>query len=181
MDEVLQWYALRAFKRKVFKIREDFENQNFKTYIAMRRVTEAADGRITHKDEQIIPQLLFVCCAEKDLKAYKEAHKEDFMIYCHKVTDASGFTHQEAAPIPEAQMKAFIFITSTGDGKDIEYYADIMPHFEEGERVQVTDGIYKGATGFIKRIKRDRKLLVAIEGVAVVAISNIPMNYLQKI
>lgn len=180
-DSDIHWYAIRAFKRKVMGIKEDFEKMGFKTYIAMRHVTEAADGRITHKDEQIIPQLLFVCCPKKDLKVYKDLHKDDFMIYCHKVSDASGFIHLEAAPIPEAQMKAFIFITSTRDGKDIEYYADIMPHFEEGERVQVTDGIYKGATGFIKRIKRDRKLLVAIEGVAVVAISNIPMNYLKKI
>jgi transcription antitermination factor NusG len=73
-----------------------------------------------------------------------------------------------------------MFITSTGDGKDIEYYADVMPHFEEGERVVVKDGIYKGLEGFVKRIKRDRKLLVALEGVAVVAISNIPIIYLEK-
>ena len=180
-QEPLHWYAIRAFKRKVMKIREDFEKQGFKTYIAMRRVTEAVDGRITHKDEQIIPQLLFVCCTQKQLEAYKDAHDKDFMIYRHKVTNEEGLTQLLPDPIPEAQMKAFIFITSTGDGKDIEYYADIMPHFEEGERVQVTDGIYKGATGFVKRIKRDRKLLVAIEGVAVVAISNIPMSYLKKI
>jgi len=48
-------------------------------------------------------------------------------------------------------------------------------------RVRVTDGIYKGAEGIVKRIKRDRKLLVAVEGVAVVAISNIPMACLEKI
>ena len=103
------------------------------------------------------------------------------MIYKNKYKDAKGNLVATPASIPEAQMKAFIFITSTGNGKDIEYFGDIMPHFEEGSRVRVTDGIYKGATGFVKRIKRDRKLLVAIEGVAVVAISNIPMSYLQKI
>lgn len=73
-----------------------------------------------------------------------------------------------------------MFITSVGDGKDVAYYGDIMPHFEEGEKVEVTDGIYKGATGYIKRIKKDRKLLVAVEGVAVVAISNIPMSCIAK-
>lgn len=179
-QEEVRWYAIRAFKRKVMGIREDFEKMGFKTYIAMRHVTEAADGRITHKDEQIIPQLLFVCCSLAELDSYKREHDKDFMIYRHKVLDKGGFPVLEPAPIPEEQMKTFMFITSTGDGKDVEYYADIMPHFEEGERVVVKDGIYKGLEGFVKRIKRDRKLLVALEGVAVVAISNIPMSYLEK-
>ena len=179
-QESLNWYALRAFKRKVMGIKEDFEKKGYKTYMAVRRVSEAVDGRTVHKDEQIIPQLLFVCCPKGALDAYKETHDKDFMIYRHKVLDKGGFSVLVPAPIPEEQMKTFMFITSTGDGKDVEYYADIMPHFEEGERVRVKDGIYKGLEGFVKRIKRDRKLLVALEGIAVVAISNIPISYLEK-
>ena len=181
VQEPLNWYAIRAFKRKVMKIKEDFEKQNFKTYMAMRTVEFEDRGQRKYKDVEIIPQLLFVCCSEAALTAYKSTHDQDFMIYKNKYKDAKGNLVATPAPIPEAQMKAFIFITSTGNGKDIEYFGDIMPHFEEGSRVRVTDGIYKGATGFVKRSKRDRKLLVAIEGVAVVAISNIPMSYLQKI
>ena len=180
-QDPLNWYAIRAFKRKVMGIKEDFEKMNFKTYMAMRSVEYEDGGHLKYKDVEIIPQLLFVCCPQRELDAYKETHDKDFMVYRHKVLDKGGFPVLKPAPIPEAQMKAFIFITSTGNGKDIEYFGDIMPHFEEGSRVRVTDGIYKGATGFVKRIKRDRKLLVAIEGVAVVAISNIPMSYLQKI
>ena len=181
MDEVLQWYALRAFKRKVFKIKEDFENQNFKTYMAMRSVEYEDGGHLKYKDEEIIPQLLFVCCTRMALDAYKKTHDKDFMVYKHKVLDKGGFPVLEPAPIPEEQMKAFIFITSTGGGKDIEYIGDVMPQFEEGARVRVKDGVYKGLEGYVKRIRRDRKLLVALEGIAVVAISNIPFSYLERI
>lgn len=180
-QDTCAWYALRAFKRKAFKIREDFQQKGIETYIAMRNVTETIDGRQVRKDVQIIPQLLFVKCDTATLEAYKATHDQDFMIYRHKVQDKGGFGVLQPAPIPEEQMKTFIFITSTGGGKDIEYYGDTMPPFEEGERVKVIDGIYRGATGFVKRIKKDRKLLIAIEGVAVVAISHIPMTYLQKI
>ena len=177
----VNWYAIRAFKRKVLRIREDFEKQGCKTYMAMRRFEGIVDGRPVHKDVEIIPQLLFVCCPEKFLELYKKEHDKDFMIYRHKVLDKGGFPVLTPAPIPEEQMKTFMFITSTDNGKDVEYYADVMPYFEEGERVRVTDGIYKGLEGYVKRIKRDRKLLVALEGIAVVAISKIPISYLEKI
>ena len=73
MDEVLQWYALRAFNRKVFKIKEDFEAAGWKTYIAMRSEETEVNGHLSYKDVQIVPNLLFVCCNEKDLEAYKKS------------------------------------------------------------------------------------------------------------
>ncbi len=50
-----------------------------------------------------------------------------------------------------------------------------------GQKVRVINGIYKGAEGYIKRIKKDRKLIVAVSGVAVVAVSYIPQEFLEKI
>ena len=45
----------------------------------------------------------------------------------------------------------------------------------------MTDGLYKGTEGYVKRVRHARKVLVAIKGVAVVALSNIPLDYLEKI
>ena len=171
MSEELHWYALRAFRGRVQKVRQAAEKAGYRTYVAMRR------------EVQLIPQLLFVCCSSDWLMKYKyqEEHVNEFMIYSHKVKNNIGAEVLEPAPIPEKEMECFMFVTSTNNGEDISYYGESMPEFSEGERVRVTDGIYKGAEGVVKRIKRDRKLLVAVEGVAVVAISNIPMAYLEKI
>ena len=68
-QEPVNWYAIRAFKRKVMGIKEDFEKMNFKTYMAMRNVAYEENGHLKYKDEQIIPQLLFVCCPQKALDA----------------------------------------------------------------------------------------------------------------
>ena len=179
--EESRWYAVRAFRSRVFKIKEDFENQGFKAYMAMRSEKVEENGHVRRKDVQIVPQLLFVCCPESKLEAYKNTHLNDLMIYKHKVVKENGDEAFRPAPIPEKEMELFIFITSTGDGKYITYFGDTMPPFEEGERVRVVEGIYKGAEGVVKRIKKDRKLLVEMQGVAVVAISNIPMCYIQKI
>ena len=70
------------------------------------------------------------------------------------------------------------FVTLSNE--ESEHCVRVMRH-REGDVVRVTEGLYKGATGIVKRIRKDRKLLVAISGVAVVAISHIPMCYLEKV
>ena len=94
------------------------------------------------------------------------------MIYA----DPSG----KPAPIRDREMESFIMVTSVSYDQDIEILEPKL-QYAQGDLVRVTDGIYKGATGVVKRIKKDRKLLIAINGVAVVAISHIPMQYLEKV
>lgn len=45
----------------------------------------------------------------------------------------------------------------------------------------MTDGPFKGAEGHIKRIKKDRRVVVAIGGVVAVAITYIHPKFLEKI
>jgi transcription antitermination factor NusG len=45
----------------------------------------------------------------------------------------------------------------------------------------VTDGPFKGAEGHIKRIKRDRRLIVSIDGVVAVATTYIHPKFLKKV
>ena len=66
------------------------------------------------------------------------------------------------------------------DGRDVEYVSQTFD-FKPGERVRVTEGPFKGAQGVIKRIKKDRKLLVSINGIVVVAVSHIPGQFLERI
>ena len=47
--------------------------------------------------------------------------------------------------------------------------------------MRVTGGIFKGAEGYIKRIRGDKRLIVCIEGIIAVATSYIPSVYLEKI
>ena len=45
----------------------------------------------------------------------------------------------------------------------------------------VIDGKFKGAEGYICRIKKNSRLVVAIQGVCAVATSYIPQSFIQKI
>ena len=152
-----RWYALRAFRNK--------------TQPLMREVQEAGH-RVYYAD--CLSTIFFVNCPEEWLTGFKKSHLSDFMIY----TDATG---TKPAPIRDREMETFIMVTSVQyNNPDIEVLEPKV-QYAMGDQVRVTDGIYKGAIGTVKRIKKDRKLIVAITGVAVVAISHIPMSYLEKV
>ena len=55
------------------------------------------------------------------------------------------------------------------------------PEYHEGDRVRVTDGPFKGAEGHIRRIRRDRRLVVTIPGIVAVATTYIHPALLKRV
>ena len=49
------------------------------------------------------------------------------------------------------------------------------------EHVKVIDGTFKGAEGYICRIKKNHRLIITVHGVCAVATSYIPQAFLKKI
>ena len=47
--------------------------------------------------------------------------------------------------------------------------------------MRVVEGPLKGAEGYIKRIQKNRRLLVAIEGIVAVATSYIPPQFMETV
>ena len=80
--------------------------------------------------------------------------------------------------IQDHEMEVFILATSNGVG---EFLGSDTAEYMVGDKVRITDGIYKGYEGYIRRIKHDRKLLVCLQGVAVVAFGDINMDFVEKI
>ena len=189
-----QWFAMRVFNNRILRIKEEWEQKGARTYMAVKTVRTPATGTKTgtttgatpetatrSRTVQLAPSLLFVRTTPDALKDFKQDHFSELMIY--RRADST-----DPAPIPEEQMRMFILVTSATDGRDVDLVSETLMgpdtrqfDFKPGEKVRVTEGPFKGAEGVIKRIKKDRKLLVAVQGVVVVAISNIPARFLERI
>ena len=64
----------------------------------------------------------------------------------------------------------------------LEYFSDeAMVNYNKGERVRVVEGPFTGTEGFVKRIRRDRRVLVVIPGVIAVATTYVPSCFLEKV
>ena len=128
--------------------------------------------------EQIKPaisSLIFVRCTEEKVWDLQKALYGRVMLYTHTSNGS-----KKASPVDEEEMRVFMLVTSVEDER-LQYLDVDSINYKEGQRVRVLDGPYKDCVGYIKRIKGNRRLLVAVEGIALVATSYIPSVFLEKI
>ena len=148
------WYASKVFKSRSTIIR-GLEERSVHYY-----------------QTKLAPGLLFIYCTEDFVRELNEDHWGKIYFY----RDPSQTRVQ---PVSTGEMNAFILVTSVTD--DLILIDKPTPEFLQGQRVRVTDGLFRGAEGVIKRLKGDRRLIVSINGVAAVATCYIRPEFLEKV
>lgn len=166
------WYAVKVFYDRVPAMIPFLVNDNIQYYIPMHVAETTKEGLPTYTERPLIPSLIFIRCAVSYFSTLKSTFGDKFQVYSHIET-------KHPQPIPEHEMNAFMLVTSAKD-KGLEL---LDPSFDYriGDRVRVIDGMFKGAEGYVRRIKGRKRLIVAIEGVAVVVTSYIPQAFLERL
>ena len=150
------WYALKVYRGKMDQTLKFFREHRCELF-----------------SPAIIPSLLFVKCQGSLLENSRKDHWDKYMFY----KDAK---REHPGPIPDHEFEAFRLATSDPTIQ-AEYLGEDTQKYMSGDKVRVIDGPYKGYEGFIHRIKHDRKLVVCIQGVAVVAFSDVRMEFVEKL
>ena len=193
------WYALKVFFNKVFEAEASLEEMGIETYFPVslkeikgeeffrikKRLSTPdssrndnkfiCEGPRIFKRAPVVNSLVFFRTEPKNVSSVSEMIRGRGFVYMNA-------ERQKPAIIPDRQMEMFRMVSSSGaDG--LEFFSEkSIVSYAKGDRVRVTmDGPLKGAEGYIKRIKKDRRLLVAIEGFIAVATAHIPPEYLEKV
>ena len=165
------WFALTVFK-DLPALMETFDRKGWETYRAFVVTEEHTPGGLVSKKVPLISRLLFVKCPMKALVDFKYSNNQWFTYY----KDPEG---TNPGPVNDREMEAFMLVTSIQD-PNVRVLGEDRPEYHQGDKVRVTEGMYKGAEGYIKRIRRSREFLVCVQGVTVLAISKLPPEYLEK-
>lgn len=146
------------------------EKSGCEYYVPMKTVERTTStGRSTVR-QPIFPSLLFIRSEKSYVENIRKQPKGLVGVYC-----MPGM--KEPAAIPDEEMRMFIFVTTVGS-RNLEA---VDPALAKGDRVRITGGVFRGAEGYIARIRNAKRLIVAIEGVAAVATSYIPKDFIEKI
>ena len=172
-DSSKKWYALKVFFNRVFQIEEYMKQEGGECYVPTVFQEKVFNGKRTVFRKPAVASLMFVRVDDNFLLKLKDDWQGKMLVYYDIAT------HQ-SKPIPDEEMNAFIYITSKGF-KEIDYIPEDGTDYKTGEHVIVTGGQFEGAEGYIKRVKGDKRLIVAIEGVVAVATTYIPRCFLKKI
>lgn len=200
-----RWYAVKVFYNKVFRMEDILSDRNIETYLpvqkvqlkgqahllAARKLARTDDyhrgdaryiqeGPVIYERRPLITSLIFLKASPEEI-VQVSARLKDEQIMGH----ALGFVYKTAdwkeyASIPDRQMESFRLVVESGQS-GLEFYSADEFVLREGDKVKVLDGPFAGAEGYIKRIRKNRRLLVCIEGVIAVATSYIPEKYLERL
>jgi len=174
-DAERHWYAFKVFYNKVFEVEATIRKMHIETYFPVVKSFKFSGEVRKTVVKPAISSLIFVRCASDVVLQLQQDLSGRVMLYTH-VTDGVRLP----SPIDEEEMRIFKLVTSVEDER-LQYLDVGSVNYKEGQKVNVLDGPYKGCSGYIKRIKGNRRLLVAVEGLALVATSYIPSEFLEKI
>ena len=93
-------------------------------------------------------------------------------------TAGDGNGTNEILRVADREMENFMRVASVLDDRVL--YLDYKDYIgKEGKRVRINEGTFAGVEGVIKRIKKNKHVVVQIEGVSAVAIAFVPSSYLS--
>ena len=156
MSETVRWYAIKVYYNRMTQLREQLTVDGVKFFVP-----------------SMVSSLLFVQASKDYLTQFEEGYRGRLWVYRDLLTG-------KPSAIPDREMEVFIFVCTAGQ-QGLSYLGEDKPEYHQGDRVRVTDGLFKGAEGYIKRIKKDRRLVVSVRGVAAVATGYIPPQFLETI
>ncbi|MBR1782060.1 MAG: hypothetical protein IJ753_00890 [Bacteroidales bacterium] len=199
------WYAVKVFFNKVFRMEDILSDMGLETYLpvqkvqlkgrahmlAARRLAQTdeyhrgdaryiQEGPVIYERRPLINALIFVKASPEEIVQVSGRLRDEQIM-----GRSSGFVYKTAdwkeyAAIPDKQMETFRLVVESGQS-GLEFYSADEFVLKEGDKVKVLEGPLAGAEGYIKRIRKNRRLLVCIEGVIAVATSYIPEKYLERI
>lgn len=171
-----EWFPMRVTYCRELKMKESLDTLGIESFIPMHYTLTGDNDERRMKREPAIHNLIFVHTEQDKLTELKTTRSELEPLR-YMMRPIEGGSGKEIIRVPDRQMEHFMRVSAAED--DRVMYLDYGDYFEKvGRHVKVTQGFFAGVEGVIKRIKNNRRVVVQIDGVAAVAITHVPVDYL---
>ncbi len=160
----LHWYAIKT--RSEASTQAYLESMCRDVYAPKIRV-RTADNSPQTSTRSAAPHLLFFLSPEPDaLRLEKESHKEGSPISPFWIYRLPG--SDRIQPISTEEFNLFRLLTTDDPTIQCEIYG--KPDFHIGQHVRITAGPFAGYTGYTRRIRNNKHVVVEIEGLCAIAL-----------
>lgn len=172
-DDTQQWYAMRVTYRRELAVRDLLETQGIETFIPLRHAIKTKKGVPKRQLVPAINSLLFVHARQSVIQQIKAG-----IPHLQYITDKN----RHKITVPEAQMHHFIAACGSYD-ESLHFFDPAELNLTKGTPVRIIGGDFEGMEGVFIKIKgkRDRRVVVAIQGVIAVAIATIHPDLIQLV
>ena len=173
-NEVEVWHAMRATYRGELEAMHLLEKANLGCFIPMQYKISIRRGRKVRALVPVIRNLVFVHARPSEVQRFKSQ-----ITYLQYITDTrSG----RKIVIPDHDMQRFIAVAGTYNDH-LLYFQPEELNLSKGTKVRITGGDFEGQEGVFLKVKgaRDRRVVIAIQGIIAVAMATIHPDLIEVI
>lgn len=171
-SDAIQWYAIKA--RRDSKAAEGLAEVCEEVFFPIEKV-KSSSGVV--RQRAIIPKVLFIRTThDRAIEFERESYKEGSRIVPFRIYRYQR--NYDIQPIPDDQIRLIRLLT-TDESERCEVFT--KADFKRGQMVRVKDGKFKGYTGTVQRVKKNKHVLVEIEGVCMILLPFIHPDLLEPI
>ena len=173
------WFPMRVTYSREMKVKAELDRLGIENFVPMTyKVVDADTDNPCRKLVPAIRNLIFVRSTQESISHLKSSN--EVLEPLRYMIDNTAEEAHTIMTIPDRQMENFMRVASRTDDS-VMFLNDDSVVGKEGKHVMITGGAFEGVTGVIRRVKRCKRVVVEIEGVASVAIAFVPAGLLREI
>ena len=176
------WLPMRVTYQREMKVKAELERLGIENFVPMKyKVVESRNQGTTELRRELVPainNLIFVHSSQERISGLKASNK--VLEPLRYMMDRTAEKANTILTVPDVQMENFIRVASVTDDS-VMFLDEESVVGKEGKRVEIMGGAFEGVTGVIRRVKRCKRVVVELEGIASVAIAFVPAGWLKVI
>ena len=176
------WFPMRVTYHREMKVKVELDRLGIENFVPMRyKVVESQNGGDTELRRVLVPaisNLIFVRSTQERMSELKR--RNEVLEPLRYMMDHTATGEHTIMTVADREMENFMRVASRTDDSVIFLDNETVVG-KEGKRVEIMGGAFEGVTGVIRRVKRCKRVVVKIEGVASVAIAYVPAGVLKVI
>ena len=173
------WFPMRVTYQREMKVKAELDRLGIENFVPMRY--KVVDGDTDNPHRALVPainNLIFVRSTQELVSELKQKNEE--LEPLRYLMDRTASREHAIMTVADRDMANFMRVASVTDDS-VMFLDEETVVGKEGKRVEIMGGPFVGVTGVIRRVKRCKRVVVEIEGVASVAIAYVPAVLLKEI
>lgn len=178
-----RWWVLRATygREKLAYEYISHDGLDSEAFYARHWVRKTIRGKLVRILDTLIPGILFVYCTESQINAYvKETPRLSFLRFYYNHCAGDENAMDPPLQIRYEDMMNFISLVSVDDDHIIRVDREYV-HYQSGDEVIVTEGKFTGVKGKVARAAGQQRVIVELEGVALIATAYVRSEWIEKL
>ena len=176
------WFPMRVTYQREMKVKAEVDRLGIENFVPMRyKVVESQNGGDTELQRVLVPaisNLIFVRSTQERMSQLKMSN--EVLKPLRYMMDYTASQEHAIMTVADGEMENFMRVASR-TAASVIFLDNETVVGKEGKCVEIMGGAFEGVTGVIRRVKRCKRVVVEIDGVASVAIAWVPAGMMKEI